>query len=135
MEQTISIDYKFTTLNEYIKAERTPRFGQKMASNIKKKETEVVMVMARRLKPIHGKVDIEMHWRWLDRKVDPDNIAFCKKYVMDGLVKAGVLKNDGWNNINSFKDTFELGSSGVDVTIKEVNVKEGQKWADVCHTT
>lgn len=33
---------------------------------------------------------------------------------------AEILKNDGWNDIDSFTDTFALGKESVLITIEEI---------------
>ena len=51
---------------------------------------------------------------------DKDNIAFAKKFIQDSLVHAGVLANDGWNQIEGFTDDFAVDPKNprVEVTIE-----------------
>ena len=44
----------------------------------------------------------------------------AKKYILDGLIIAGLLKKDGWNEIAGFTDTWEVGEPGVWVEVREV---------------
>ena len=37
-----------------------------------------------------------------------DNIASAKKFVIDGLVEADILADDGWRQVSGFSDTFEI---------------------------
>lgn len=37
-------------------------------------------------------------------KYDSDNIAFAKKFVLDGMVKAGILENDNPKWVRHLKD-------------------------------
>jgi len=118
--QVLTLDFLPTSLNEYINAERSNRF---MAAKIKKEETEAVYyaVKEQGLKPIKVKVRVEFEWRVKNRKKDPDNVSFAKKYILDGMSLAGVIENDGWNNISGFSDSFELNENeGVIVKIYEV---------------
>jgi len=111
---------ELTALNEYIGFERTPRIGSTLAANVKKRETERVRVGALELPEVKTyPVKIIMTWYCKDRKHDPDNVAFAKKFILDGLVRAGVLKQDGWNQISGFVDNFELDpeNPGVEVSI------------------
>lgn len=39
-------------------------------------------------------------------KADPDNIAFNKKFILDGLKDAGIIRNDGFKEIRLLKDVF-----------------------------
>lgn len=96
---------ELTDLNTYINAERANRF---FGASIKKKNTELVEqeIMIQRLKPITEPVDIHITWYVKNSRKDPDNVAFAKKFILDGLVKMGVLKNDTMKEIKSFQDTF-----------------------------
>lgn len=37
---------------------------------------------------------------------DPDNIAAAKKFILDGLVKAGIIQNDGWKQVLGWQERF-----------------------------
>ena len=116
---TIYIPDEFTTFNNYILAERT---NLHHGASIKKVETRRVMYWARNIKPIENyPVTIYFQWVRKNTRTDPDNIAQAKKYVLDGLVAAGVLKDDAWKYISGFHDTFAIDqkSQGVIVTIDE----------------
>ena len=52
-------------------------------------------------------VKLEFIWYCDSRRRDPDNIASAKKFIIDGLVQAGILKKDGWKQIKGFVDKFE----------------------------
>lgn len=113
---------KLPGLNELINENRKNRqVGAKH-----KKETDYYIFIS--IKSMLGNLKIEnpvyIKYTWIEenRKRDKDNIASAKKYVQDALVQAGVLKNDGWNNIVGFEDRFEIdkGKPGVLVEIVEV---------------
>jgi len=94
-----------TDLNTYINAERTNRFR---GAKIKKDETERVYweCKKQKLKLIDHEQILTFYWYCKDMKKDPDNIAFAKKFILDGMRDAGVLKNDGWKQITGFYDMF-----------------------------
>lgn len=119
MTQTFVLLYKFPTLNDYTDTAR----GNKYASAADKRMlTDLVTWEAKsqHLKPAK-KARIGFLWRETNRMRDPDNIAFAKKYILDGLVKAGVLQGDGWKHVTGFTDDFELGDENeVTVTITEI---------------
>lgn len=57
-----------------------------------------------------------------NKKRDPDNVAAgARKFILDALVTAGVLENDGWKQVAGWTDTFMVKSgnqkSGVGVSI------------------
>ena len=52
---------------------------------------------------------LEFTWFATNRRRDPDNIrSIGSKFIIDGLVKAQVLADDGWRNIVGFKDHFQI---------------------------
>lgn len=118
--QTLTLSWLPVSLNEYIQKERGNRFA---AAKIKGEETLAVWAQCRAqaLSPVKSPVHISYHWIVKNKKKDKSNIAFAKKFIEDGLVQAGVLKNDGFDDINSFTDSFEVGTpERVIVTITEV---------------
>ena len=107
MNHTFAILTKLPDLNSYIEAERSSRYK---AAEMKKSATATCQWSCNQLR---GKVDqckryhVSFEWHLPNRKLDNDNVcAFARKVILDGLVKAGVLKNDGANNIGNFKDEF-----------------------------
>lgn len=104
----IIIPGTFTTLNEYINAERGNRiYGAK----IKREETERVVLECynlKGLKPSEYPLNVSFNWYCANKKSDPDNIAFAKKFILDGLVEAGMLENDGWKQVASLSDFFHI---------------------------
>jgi len=88
--------------------------------------TDNITLLAKQLKiknrPIRTPVWITYHWYCKDKRKDKSNIAFAKKFIEDGLVNAGVLKNDGWNDIEGFNDRFYIDKQNprVEVEISEV---------------
>jgi len=53
-------------------------------------------------------VKVLFHWHENTMRRDLDNIAFAKKFILDALVKAEVLKNDNWEYVRGFVDSFSL---------------------------
>jgi Holliday junction resolvase RusA-like endonuclease len=92
------IQSQLPTLNDYIQKERG---NWAAAASIKKKGTLAVQleVMSQNRKPIEGTVDVELYWIVPDNRQDADNVFFATKYILDGMVKAGVLQEDGRKNI------------------------------------
>jgi hypothetical protein len=77
---------------------------------LKKKWTNDIALIARASKvtPIVGPAWLDFTWREKDRRRNPDNIAAGRKFVLDGLVTAGVLAEDGWNQIAGWTDRWEV---------------------------
>ena len=108
-------------LNEMIDAAKGSGGRGAGYARLKRDWTEAVWAHAKsaRLPSFPGRVVLRFRWFERDRRRDPDNVAAAKKLVMDGLVKAGVLKGDGWKFVQSWTDSFDVVPErpGVAVTI------------------
>lgn len=93
---------RFPTLNEYIDCERGSTIA---AAAMKKKCTEQVkeQCLLQQIQPVNGKVDLLFEWHSSTRH-DPDNVAFAKKFILDGLQAASVLENDNRKFIGTMAD-------------------------------
>lgn len=89
------IDYDFLNWNEYINQERANKFK---ANKIKQTEKEFIIwtVKKRYLGAYPVTLTVRPHFK--DKRRDLDN--FRLKGLIDGLVAAGVIKNDNLNCIN-----------------------------------
>lgn len=67
-----------------------------------------------------------VHCRWIEphRRRDPDNITGAVKFVLDGLVTAGVLPNDGWRHVAGIGHSFGVDRDNprVEITVIETEV-------------
>ena len=97
------------SLNEYTAACRSNAYkGAKF-----KAEVEVIISWAikqaltsKRLQKPKGAVVVKFEWHERTKKRDADNIAFAKKFILDALVKCGVLKDDSRKYVKGFYDTI-----------------------------
>jgi Holliday junction resolvase RusA-like endonuclease len=115
----ITVKGSLPGLNEYTEANRRHKYeGSQMKKNVERSIFFQIKAQAGTEK-IEQPVFIEFLWIEQNRKRDLDNIAFAKKFIQDALVKAGVLKGDGWRHIVGFKDSFDIDSSNprVEVTL------------------
>lgn len=95
-------------LNDYITAERRNRYA---AAAMKKKSQAAVLAAIRRsCRGVKITGPVVLHYLWVEknRRRDKDNVAFAQKFVQDALVQAGVLKNDGWAEVEGFTHAFAL---------------------------
>lgn len=67
-----------------------------------------VCMQVKQQKPPKAPTPARISFQWFvpNKRKDPDNIAFAKKYILDGLVSAGVLENDSHKQIHGFSDSF-----------------------------
>lgn len=94
-------------LNDYIAALDISRHK----GNILKRQTErIIMLCAKsQLRGVKFDVPVIMRYTWYEpnRRRDKDNVSsFGRKCIQDALVRAGVLQNDGWGEVDSFSDRF-----------------------------
>ena len=119
------IPFSMPGLNEYIEAERGHR--QKGAKLKRDCQTSVILALRRQIRtPLREPV--VMHYLWVekDRRRDKDNISsFGRKVIQDTLVKMGALKNDGWENIEGFSDSFAVdkGKPRIEIEIEQSGEK------------
>ncbi len=109
-------------MNELIAAAKGSGGRGAAYSRLKQQWTDAVVGLAQSQKvpAFPGRVVIEWTWHERDRRRDPDNVAAGgRKLVLDGLVKAGVLKGDGWRYIQSWTDRFHVEElrPGVELSI------------------
>ena len=106
----ITLQGEFADLNTHDNANRRNRFA---GSKLKKEETDRVAWELCKEKPIPKSIrpiHIDFIWHCKNKKKDKDNVAFAKKYIFDGMVKAGLLPNDGWNEIEDWTDSFQVSN-------------------------
>ena len=109
----ITISGHLCHLNKYSTAERSNRYE---GAEIKKIETEKCMLHFLGLK-FKSKIHLTFHWICKNKQIDMDNIAFAKKFILDGIVNAGALPNDGWSDIDGFSDIFSIDNKNPRIEI------------------
>lgn len=94
------IETELITLNDYIDAERSHKYK---AAKVKKFYTMICKNYAKKIKNrnLDSLFDLIITWNVTSNKRDPDNIYFGVKFILDGLVAAKVIKNDGRKNIRN----------------------------------
>lgn len=118
--QTLIIIGELAKLNEHDNANRINRF---VGAKLKKDMTETVSLQASPLKPITKPAIMRFHW-YISSKHDPDNVAFAKKYILDGLIHAQKLPNDNQQWIHGFSDSFHRISKGNEKIIIDIEDSE-----------
>lgn len=105
-------------LNTYINAERRNRF---IGAKIKQEMTNCVAMECRIQKiPLMKQItSFVLHWTHKNRKKDFDNVEFGVKWIKDGMVKAGIIENDGWKHFppETHHQHIVTGQNGVTVHI------------------
>jgi len=124
-KQILTIPCELPALNQVLDAGKAhwSRYAK-----LKKEYSTLVSILAKiQLRPVQERVRIGFRWYCRDRRKDPDNICSAKKFIIDGLVVAGILQDDGWKQVSSFSDDFEIDAVNprIEVIISEIrNHKE-----------
>ena len=117
--QLLTIMGSLVKLNEHDEANRRNRF---LGAKLKKEMTHLVAQQASSLEVIQKPILLRFHWYFASRH-DFDNIAFAKKYILDGMIEAGKLPNDNQKWVHGFRGDYfhrvEKGQEKVVVVIKD----------------
>lgn len=124
--QTLIIKGSLPGRNE---AENAARTHWDVARKLKKDNTELVAweCLAQRIKPIQGQARVEVTFFEKDLKRDADNVIGGLKYILDGLVNAGVIRNDTRKLVKLYIMPVELDRQNprIEVKLSEVqNVED-----------
>lgn len=99
----LTIPGKFPSLNDYVSAERANRG---YAAAMKRRETKRVSREAEGMPAFENPVVVSFKWVEPNQRRDIDNVAFAHKFILDGLVDAGVLKGDSRKYVVGLQDDF-----------------------------
>lgn len=93
---------------------------------MKRQYTNAIAALAKaELQPVEVyPVRIFCDWYCRNRRKDCDNIAHGKKNILDGLVKAGVLRDDSFKCVAELRDRFFVDRENprIEVRIKEAHL-------------
>ena len=103
----IYIQHKFTGLNEYTNISRGNRYR---SSSIKKQETEISRLHFLNTPTINTPCRLKFTWIMKTKRMDLDNRAFSKKFILDGMVQTNVIPDDSLKYVIGFQDDYEIGT-------------------------
>lgn len=117
MIQKFLIPFRLPGLNEVIAANRrNPHAG----ANLKRETDQAILFCIQRanLRPVSGPVAVQMVFTERNRRRDVDNVESAKKFILDALVKSGVLPGDSPRYVRAVPSYTQYGDAdGVDVDI------------------
>lgn len=114
-----TIHSRLPSLNDVISENRANRYkGAKL-----KKDTEALIIAEIKRQKVQPVTDypVEVFIRWVEpnRKRDVDNIQSSKKFILDAMVKAGVLVNDSQKYVAQVYDHVECADKArIEVYVK-----------------
>lgn len=122
LDRVFTIEGKLPSLNDVIAKNRTNRY---VGADFKKKiETSIGWAIKKaKLKPIETPCVIEIEWHEATKRRDVDNIHSSVKFILDALVKNGILKNDSRRYVKQiYHEVIDDTTDFVVVKIKECEV-------------
>lgn len=121
MKYIFEIDKRLMGLNEYTKQNRRNKY---IGAKVKKEEqTYIIWCIKNQLGNLKIDKPVIAHFTWIEenKRRDLDNICFAKKFILDALVEAKVLKDDNRKIVTKFTDNVEYSSkSKVIVELEEI---------------
>lgn len=111
---------KLPSLNDVIAKNRTNRYvGAKFKKDIESRIGWAIK--SAKLKPITNPCVIDIEWHEATKRRDVDNIHSSVKFILDALVKNGILKNDSRRYVKQiYHNVIDDKTNYVVVRIKEV---------------
>lgn len=96
---------RFPGKNEMVEADRASKYG---GNKLKQEQTDRVAWLAKYAKLPRFECRVRIVFRWIEPRWnrDSDNISAAVKYIMDGLVRAGVLKDDKIKHVGALLHYF-----------------------------
>ena len=127
MQLKITIPGELPDLNQIIRIAKSHPMAYARAKEV---HTEAVAWNCVGNKPkLKMPVDIVCTWYTKDLRKDPDNVSAGVKFVLDGLVKAGILPDDRRKQINSISHKFDVDKHNprVEVALYEAGKRPQDK--------
>ena len=115
MIQTFEIPLRLPTMNAMVAANRRSPYA---GAGLKKKADADVCwwIKAAGLAPITNPCIVQMIFTEPDKRRDVDNVESAKKFVLDALVKSGVLQGDSPKYV-PYSPSFTEYGEGAKVTV------------------
>ena len=129
MIQSFEIPFRLPGLNEINRSNRTSRYvGAKLKSET---DTALAYVIAgAKIQPVQQPCIVHMVFCEPNKRRDADNVESAKKFILDALVRCGVLQNDTPRHVvgsPSFTRYVEDGARVVVTIIESADAEELRK--------
>ena len=123
MTQRFFIPGVLPGLNEVLAAAVKRRGKWNAYNDLKASYGEYIATIIRKSKltPIQ-RANISFTWCEQSQRRDKDNIRMAAKFVLDALVATKILSNDGWKQIGTLSDTFEVDGQKPGVYVELVEL-------------
>ena len=115
-----------TSLNDLLAIAKQQGGNYSPYNTAKAKVEREIMLIARSQLPhkfkLIGLKKYTCYWIRINRRRDPDNLTIGAKFVLDSLKSAGIIENDGWNEVGAIDHRF--GNSTKDSLLLEIEPYE-----------
>lgn len=105
--QQFCISGRLPSLNDYVnECRKHPQAGAALKRKAQKMVTDAIMDEG--IRPMETPITVDCIWCEPNTRRDKDNIRSGVKYILDGLVKAGIIPDDGWKHVKDITDFYEV---------------------------
>jgi len=111
----LTLPYGLPTMNDIIKASKQVRRGKSYYSaymTLKKKYTTLIAeeLITQSCVPDVPYEQIRLDTVWVEsaKKRDPDNVRCGAKFILDAMVKVGIIPDDSRDHVLGFNDSFPV---------------------------
>ena len=117
MTQSFTVPGQLPGVNDLLKS------AHRYARGDKETTTAIAYLAEQCLKPLTHPADFSFHWACKDRRRSKDNVVGGRRYILNALVMAKIIPNDGWDWIRDFHDTFSIDRANprIIVTITQIS--------------
>lgn len=115
----VTILGELTDLNTFINKQRINKYA---GNKIKQDNTQKVALAFSQIPILTTPINLKINWYCKNKRKDKDNIAFAIKFILDGMISAKVIENDGWKEIGDFKHKFYVDKDNPRI---EIEISEG----------
>lgn len=104
MEYRFEIPGTLPTLNDFLSSSQHRNYSNKI-----KRETQDRIISCLDDAPkFNSSVWVYFIWIRPDMRCDKDNVSFAKKFILDALQEAGVIKRDSWKMATPYTAGYKV---------------------------
>lgn len=105
---TIKLPFSLPTLNDQINVARSNKYAS--ATMKRKFDRKIFHEIITQIDPIphYSKISLDVIWIETKKKRDPDNVHSGIKFILDSIVKAGIINNDDRDHVKEILHSIEI---------------------------
>lgn len=117
-----TIEGRLPCLNDIIAEAKKGRGSYQPYAEMKRGYTDLVSWEAREMPKFDGEVEIEITWYEPNLRRDIDGISAGSKFILDGLVQAGIIKDDSQKYVKKLSNVFKLDRKNPRIEVEVLGV-------------